>query len=108
MSRARIADERIGENTGTGWGMKAPARKEAGMLGVRQRLATAVVFGLLFSSPVLAHPGHGRDGGDFSALHYLSEPMHLFVVLPLLVLAALAARYLTGILRPSPRRQGSK
>jgi hypothetical protein len=31
----------------------------------------------LFSTAALAHSGHGRDGGDLSLLHYLSEPEHV-------------------------------
>jgi len=42
--------------------------------------------GLLFSAPLLAHTGHGRHGGDFSLLHYLSEPQHVAGVALLLAL----------------------
>jgi hydrogenase/urease accessory protein HupE len=41
----------------------------------------------LASSPSWAHPGHGVDGGDWSLLHYLTEPDHLVGVLGLLAVA---------------------
>ena len=31
---------------------------------------------LTASSVAVAHPGHGHDGGSFSLLHYLTEPLH--------------------------------
>jgi len=78
------------------------------MLGFRRRLGPALMCGLLFSSPVFAHPGHGRGGGDWTALHYLIEPLHLFIAVPLLALAALAAGRAFGLLRPRQSRQGSR
>lgn len=38
-------------------------------------ITTAALF--LTSSVAMAHSGHGREGGDFSLLHYLSEPSHV-------------------------------
>jgi hydrogenase/urease accessory protein HupE len=64
------------------------------MIGFRRRLATAAMLALLLSSPAFAHPGHGRDGGAWSALHYLIEPGHVLFAVPMLVLAALAGGYL--------------
>lgn len=53
---------------------------------------------LLILIPTLgvAHPGHGKEGGNFSLLHYLSEPLHLIsgiVVLSIFVL--LCTRFLS-------------
>jgi hypothetical protein len=31
----------------------------------------------LGATPVLAHPGHGADGGSSALLHYLIDPLHL-------------------------------
>ena len=36
----------------------------------------------------VAHPGHGPEGGGFSLLHYLTEPLHL---------AGLAVALLVGL-----------
>ena len=51
------------------------------------RLCSFLIAGLA-SSPSWAHPGHGVDGGDWSLLHYLTEPDHLVGVLGLLVVVA--------------------
>ena len=59
------------------------------MLVIGRRLACAFSLALLASGTAFAHPGHGRAGGDFSALHYLGEPEHLLFAVPLLVLVAL-------------------
>ena len=40
------------------------------------------------SSPARAHPGHGVGGGDWSMLHYLTEPDHLVTALGLALLFA--------------------
>jgi hydrogenase/urease accessory protein HupE len=42
----------------------------------------------LASSPAWAHPGHGVEGGDWSPLHFLTEPDHLVGLLGLLVIVA--------------------
>ncbi len=41
-----------------------------------------------------AHPGHGTDGGSHEVGHYLSEPLHVGVLVTvfLLVMAALCVR----------------
>ena len=52
---------------------------------------TVAAIGLVWlalASPVAAHPGHGRAGGDFSAFHYLSEPQHLLLAVPALLIVA--------------------
>jgi len=54
-----------------------------------RRLAWAFGMALLGSGTALAHPGHGPGGGDWSALHYLREPEHLFFAIPFLALLAL-------------------
>lgn len=59
------------------------------MLGIGRRLACGFSMALLASGTAFAHPGHGRAGDDFSALHYLSEPDHLLFTVPFLVLVAL-------------------
>ena len=51
------------------------------------KLCSFLIAGLA-SSPSWAHPGHGADGGDWSVLHYLTEPDHLVVALGLAVLVA--------------------
>ena len=38
--------------------------------------ALTIVAWLTTSSVAVAHPGHGHDGGSFSLLHYLTEPLH--------------------------------
>ena len=42
----------------------------------------------LLPSPSWAHPGHGVGGGDWSVLHYLTEPAHLVGALGLALLVA--------------------
>jgi hypothetical protein len=37
-------------------------------------LVSVMAWGL--PALVMAHSGHGRDGGSFSLLHYLGEPLH--------------------------------
>ena len=41
-----------------------------------------------------AHPGHGADGGSHEVGHYLSEPLHvgILVAVSLLVIATLCVR----------------
>jgi len=68
-----------------------------------ERMATVAVVWLIAGSSVFAHPGHGRGGGDFSILHYLTEPEHLFVAIPMLLIVAAAAAYAIGIVRPRSR-----
>ena len=55
--------------------------------GLRPLLASLV---LAVTSPALAHPGHGRDGGSHELTHYFTEPEHLAPV-ALAVLAGLAS-----------------
>jgi hydrogenase/urease accessory protein HupE len=60
-----------------------------------KRVAAIGLAWLALASPAAAHPGHGSAGGDWSALHYLSEPEHLLFAVPFLVLVAvLGARVL--------------
>ena len=94
-----VGNRNFEDNSGTGSVGMARARREAGMMDFRRRLATAAMLALLLSSPAFAHPGHGREGGDWSALHYLIEPAHLLFAVPMLLLAALAAGYLTRVRR---------
>lgn len=49
---------------------------------------------ILVSTPLYAHSGHGRAGGDFSLLHYLSEVEHVAGVVLLLAVIAVGARLL--------------
>lgn len=53
-----------------------------------------LLSGILFSSSLWAHPGHGHSPQHgFSLLHYLSEPEHVAgLVLLVAVIAAVAAR----------------
>lgn len=74
-------------------------------MAVAARIATGGVAWLLMYSSAAAHPGHGQGGGDFSPLHYLIEPQHLFSgILPLLVLVR-GVWYFMGILRTRARRR---
>ncbi len=60
------------------------------MRGVGRRLAYSLGVALLASGTAFAHPGHGRDGGDFSLPHYLTEPAHIVFVVPVLLMALFA------------------
>lgn len=55
----------------------------------RKTLLTGT-FWLTTASAVMAHPGHGPDGGSYSPMHYLTEPQHLLsgILLAGVVLAA--------------------
>jgi hydrogenase/urease accessory protein HupE len=68
-----------------------------------KRVATVAVTWLALCSAAAAHPGHGRDGGDFSPLHYLTEPDHLVVGIPLAALLGLGVWYLAGARRAKAR-----
>jgi len=70
---------------------------------VAKRVATAGFAWLVMSSSAAAHPGHGRAGGDFSPLHYLSEPLHLAMAIPMLWLLGWGVWSLTGALRARAR-----
>jgi len=70
-----------------------------------RRIATVASVWVLAASSAFAHPGHGKDGGDFGFLHYLTEPAHLWFSVPMALVAALAAGYAAGILRPRTRRR---
>jgi hypothetical protein len=67
------------------------------------------LFGIsmaLGSAPaVLAHPGHGKDGGSYGLLHYLSEPEHMGVGLALIGLVA-AGVYLTKRISSKTKQVG--
>jgi hydrogenase/urease accessory protein HupE len=60
---------------------------------VAVQFCSLLIAGLL-SSPSWAHLGHGVGGGDWSLVHYLTEPDHLAaaVRLALLVAASFARR----------------
>ena len=64
------------------------------MLGTGRRLVCAISMALLASGTAFAHPGHGRSGGDFGLPHYVTEPEHLLLAVPVLLLVALAAAHL--------------
>jgi hydrogenase/urease accessory protein HupE len=85
-------DGTFGQNTGAG-SMEARS-KEVDMLGTGRRLACAIGMALLTGSTAFAHPGHGRSGGDFGLPHYVTEPEHLLLAVPVLLLVALAAGHL--------------
>ena len=67
------------------------------------RVATVASVWLVAGSSAFAHPGHGRGGGDFSPLHYLTEPDHLVVGIPMLLLLGVGAWYLAGARRAKAR-----
>ena len=48
----------------------------------------------LLSSTAAAHPGHGVDGGNDSAFHYLTAPMHLGLLVVVVGSVFLARRIL--------------
>jgi hydrogenase/urease accessory protein HupE len=68
-----------------------------------KRVAAIGLVWLALVSRAAAHPGHGHGGGDFSLTHYLTEPMHLSVAIPLLMLVALIA---TRVTRARSLRRG--
>jgi hypothetical protein len=43
-------------------------------------ILTAISIFALCPTVTNAHPGHGWDGGSFNILHYLTEPVHLLVL----------------------------
>lgn len=75
------------------------------MLGFGRRLACSLGMALVVSSTAFAHPGHGRGGGDFSAMHYLTEPAHAFFAIAVLLVAAVAAGYGTRHVRAKARQR---
>ncbi len=68
-----------------------------------KRAAAIGLSCLALASSAAAHPGHGRGGGDFSAMHYLGEPMHLQFAVPVLVLVALFGAHAVRMLRSRRR-----
>lgn len=54
----------------------------------------ALLIVALAAVPAFAHPGHGRDGGSNSIMHYATEPVHVAPV----VFAALAGIAVTGLI----------
>ena len=64
-----------------------------------KRFGGAAIAWLALCSAAVAHPGHGADGGDFGLRHYLTEPAHLGIAIPVLLLGALTLRLLR---RPRP------
>ena len=73
-------------------------------MAVRTRVGIAGLAWLVMSSSAAAHPGHGRAGGDFSALHYLIEPQHVLGGIVTLVLV-ISVWHLAGMLRTRVRRR---
>ena len=51
-------------------------------------LACSLLLAGLVPRSSWAHPGHGVGGGDWSVLHYLTEPDHLVTALGLALLFA--------------------
>jgi hydrogenase/urease accessory protein HupE len=83
-------------------GIVATIRRRARMA---KRVAAVGIAWIVLCSSAVAHPGHGRGGGDFGVQHYLSEPVHLFFAVPVVLLLALCLAYVTGIMRPRARRR---
>jgi hydrogenase/urease accessory protein HupE len=75
------------------------------MRGFGRRLACTLGMALLVGSTAFAHPGHGRGGGDFSALHYLTEPDHALFAITALLAAAVAAGYGARLFRSKTRQR---
>jgi len=61
-----------------------------------------IIMGFFVTSTAVAHTGHGHGGGDFSLLHYLSDPMHMVAGL------SLAAALLTAIVWTRHKRHRSR
>ena len=59
------------------------------------------IMGFVFMSVAAAHPGHGHSGGDFSLMHYLSDPLH--IVMGLFLVAAFTAVAWVRSALPRPR-----
>ena len=70
-----------------------------------RRMAAVASVWVAGASSAFAHPGHGRGGGDFGVLHYLSEPAHLWVAVAMVLIVAVAAGYAAGIVRSRTRRR---
>lgn len=56
-------------------------------------------------SSLLAHAGHGKDGGSNSLLHYVIEPDHAWTAIALLGLLAAIAALTVRALRKSRRSE---
>ena len=67
----------------------------------RQFRFALTIMGFVFTSIAAAHPGHGDGGGDFSLMHYLSDPLH--IVIGLLLVAAVTATAWVRSTFPRPR-----
>ena len=52
------------------------------------RHACSLMAAVLVPATAWAHPGHGAGGGDWSVLHYVSEPDHLLSAVALVVVVA--------------------
>ena len=66
----------------------------------RQMALVAIIMSMTPASAAIAHPGHGHDGGNYSFVHYLSEPVHLATVLGTLVASFLVMMLLRSVVRP--------
>lgn len=60
---------------------------------------------LLTASAAGAHPGHGVEGGSWSLVHFLSDPLHLGFALAV-VLGLAGLRGLRRTSQPSRARRG--
>jgi hypothetical protein len=54
---------------------------------------------LAMNAPAAAHPGHGREGGDYSLLHHVIEPEHLIAGVVALLVSALCVRHAARAIR---------
>jgi hypothetical protein len=61
------------------------SKRTTGIAGIQT--CSLLIAGLI-SSPSWAHPGHGVGGGDWSLVHYLTEPDHLVPALGLALVVA--------------------
>ena len=61
------------------------SKRTIGIAGIQT--CSFLIAGLI-SSPSWAHPGHGVGGGDWSLVHYLTEPDHLVPALGLALVVA--------------------
>ncbi len=58
-------------------------------------IAPTIFFGLLsITNEAVAHPGHGHGNNGYDLIHYLSEPMHIGLLLVVFAVIGLGVRYI--------------
>ena len=72
-------------------------------MAVITRVAYVAVAWLAMNAPAAAHPGHGREGGDYSLLHHVIEPEHLIAGVVTVLVSALCVRHAARAIRAFTR-----